>query len=133
MALFHHVEDSEDLCKLFTAIMKVFGHEIVSFSNGLKYIEYTDSVEYICPVAIFTDIDMPVMDGYEMIEKTISRYPNRLIVILSAHQDKTNVNEVHVFQHVDKPFHPESLEELAKVLIAKKLSLGLTADLLKDR
>ena len=130
MSLFHHVEDSKELCKIFSEVMKLFGHEIVSFSNGLKYVEYMDTDEYKCPVAIFTDIDMPVMDGYEMIENVINRYPNRLIVVLSAHPDMDNVNEVHVFKHVDKPFQSESLEKLARTLIAKKLSLGLDADLL---
>jgi len=130
MALFHHVEDSKELCELFSEIMKLFGHEIISFSNGLEYIEYIEDDEHACPVAIFTDIDMPVMDGHEMIERVISSYPNRLIVVLSAHQDRENVNEVHVFHHEDKPFHPESLEKLAKTLIAKKLSLGLNADFL---
>ena len=130
MALFHHVEDSKQLCELFSEIMKLFGHEVISFSNGLKYIEYMEDEGNACPIAIFTDIDMPVMDGYEMIEKVISRYPSRLIVVLSAHRDRTNVNEVHVFHHVDKPFNPAALEKLAKTLITKKLSLGLSADFL---
>jgi len=91
-----------------------------------------DSAEYLCPVAIFTDIDMPIMDGYEMIETIISRYPNRLIVILSANQDRTNVNELNVFQHLDKPYYLESLDKLGKSLIAKKISLGLNADLLNN-
>ncbi|ATX81367.1 Response regulator receiver domain-containing protein [Mariprofundus ferrinatatus] len=130
MALFHHVEDSKPLCELFSEIMRLFGHEIISFSNGLKYLEYIEDEEAACPVAVFTDIDMPVMDGYEMIEKVIGRYPNRLIVVLSAHAERGNVNEIHVFQHVDKPFQASSLEKLAKVLIAKKLSLGASADLL---
>lgn len=130
MALFHHIEDDESLCELFTEIMRIFGHEIVSFHNGLKYLNYMNSDDYNCPVAIFTDIDMPVMDGYEMIEKVISSYPNRIIVVLSGNPDRTNVNEVHVFHHADKPFQPLVLEKLAKKLIAKKLSLGMDADLL---
>ncbi len=130
MSLFHHVEDSENLREIFSKVMNLFGHEIVSFSNGLKYIEYMDSDEYVCPIAIFTDINMPIMDGVEMIEKTISRYPNRLIVILSNHRDRPKVNDTHVFQYVDKPYYPESLKKLANTLIIKKLSLGLNADLL---
>ena len=133
MALFHHIEDSKEMCEVFSDVMKLFGHEIVSFSDGLKYIEYMGSPEYTSPVAIFTDIDMPAMSGYEMIEKVINRYPNRLIVVLSAHQDRNNVNDIHVFQHVDKPFNPELLGKLAKSLIAKKLSLGLTTDVLNGR
>ncbi|NWF39821.1 response regulator [Mariprofundus sp. NF] len=133
MALFHHVEDSKGLCELFSEIMKSFGHEMVSFENGLHYLKHMDSPEYICPVAIFTDIDMPKMGGYEMIEKVINRYPNRLIVVLSAHRDSNNINEAHVFQHVDKPFHPESMGTIAKVLIAKKISLGQDADFLNER
>jgi len=130
MALFHHVENNQDICEMFSDVMHLFGHEIVSFANGLKYLEYMDGSSYVSPIAIFTDVDMPIMDGYEMIENVIEKYPNRLIVILSAHADRTNVNEVHVFQHMDKPFRPAILEELARSLIAKKLSLGLNADLL---
>ncbi len=130
MSLFHHVEDSEKLCEIFSKVMNLFGHEIVSFSNGLKYIEHMDSAEYICPIAIFTDIDMPIMNGFEMIEETIRHYPNRLIVILSSHRHRPYVNEAHIFQYVDKPYYPESLKKLASTLITKKLSLGLNADLL---
>ena len=133
MALFHHVEDKKEICQLFSQIMALFGHEILSFGNGLKYLDYMSSSEYICPIAIFTDIDMPVMNGYEMIGNVIERYPNRLIVVHSANADKSNVNERHVFRHLDKPFPPEELEVLAKTLIIRKLSLGLTADVLNDR
>jgi len=39
MGLFHYVEDSESLCDLFSKVMSLFGHEVISFSNGLQYIE----------------------------------------------------------------------------------------------
>lgn len=130
MCLFHHVDDDKTISEVFSEIMALFGHEVTSFANGLEYIAYMDSAEYHCPVAIFTDLDMPVMDGYEMIEQTLNRYPNRLIVVLSGLEDRKRLNQFNIFKHLEKPFHFHALEQLAASLSAKNRSLGQLADFL---
>ena len=91
-------------------------------SNGEDALQY---IKEHTPNVIFTDIQMPVMDGIELI-KQISEYNNYIkCVVLSGHDDfayaKSSI-EFGVFAYLLKPINLEELSNILKRLEIEFLS-----------
>ncbi len=85
-------------------------------SNGEDALSF---IKHNTPNVIFTDIQMPVMDGIELI-KQISEYNNYIkCVVLSGHDDFTYAKssiEYGVFAYLLKPINLEELSDILKRL-----------------
>lgn len=85
-------------------------------SNGEDALSF---IKHHTPNVIFTDIQMPVMDGIELI-KQISEYNNYIkCVVLSGHDDFTYAKssiEYGVFTYLLKPINLEELSDILKRL-----------------
>ena len=81
MAVVLVAEDEPAIRSLATLILKSAGHAVVAASNGLEAIALyrTAPADYDL---VLTDIDMPVMDGYQLIELIReSRSPTKIIAM----------------------------------------------------
>ena len=74
------------------------------------------------PDILITDIEMPVMDGMELIRQVNERYPQTVCVILSGHDDfeyaRTAVR-LQVYDYLLKPITAGNLDELIQKLLAQ--------------
>jgi CheY-like chemotaxis protein len=115
------VEDSKPLNALMTQLLKNLGYEITSAYDGneglLSAKELKDSLK-----AIFTDINMPELNGPEMIQQMIAdpaSYPSVPIIICSTN-DQLNLIESYNFpDHVHwipKPFKIAKAKEILEQL-----------------
>lgn len=113
------VDDSEMTRNYHCYIMKLVGYETISAIDGADGIEklYTNKID-----AIITDINMPNMDGYTMIEKI--RLDNEFqkipIIIISTEDqllDKTRGFEAGADIYIVKPTEPEVLVQNIKLLL----------------
>ena len=71
--------------------------------------------------ALFTDLNMPVMNGMELLRAvaTDSRWKNLLRVIISTDGSEARRQEVadlHVRCYVEKPFRPEVMRDVLSTL-----------------
>ncbi|MCK5114659.1 MAG: response regulator [Phycisphaerae bacterium] len=89
------------------------GHEIFCTANGRSALELLEQNSYDC---LITDVNMPLMNGIELIEKALKlpNSPKTIVVMTSrcdAGQIKSQIDnpKVHVF---NKPFSPKVLTEL---------------------
>ena len=58
------------------------GYRIIgAYKNGLEALE---AIRSFCPDVLLTDIKMPVMDGFELIDKARREYPGLNIIILTS-------------------------------------------------
>ncbi len=73
---------------------------------------------------VFTDLNMPRMSGFRLIQKIRQQSPQQPIVVISAHEDEIFQQELAV-QEVNYLIKPVSLEELLNVLIPVCQSLPL--------
>ena len=71
-------EDSNLMLKLFTNQIMSLGYKVVTASNGKIALEHFQSYEIDL---IITDLDMPVMDGYELVK--VIRERNRAIPVFA--------------------------------------------------
>lgn len=73
---------------------------------------------------VLMDIEMPVMDGFEAIERYKTRFSDTIIIILTTHDDLAKKGFIfEAFRYIDKPSMVSELPEALKSA-ARKLNSG---------
>ena len=73
------VDNNRDLVDLLTDLVTREGFRAISASDGLKAFELVD--EHRVDL-VFSDIDMPRWDGFELLERIKARNPHHRVVVL---------------------------------------------------
>lgn len=118
------VDDSRLSRRRFLAEpLRKAGYEVVEAVDGQDGLS---AVEEHQPDVIFSDLLMPVMDGFEFIAKLRERNAPQPIIVLSADvQESTEqkLKELNVFDFLNKPFKAEemlaALERAVETLAVK--------------
>ena len=119
------VEDDESLAFMEKNTLEdiVGGYEIVTASNGKDGIKAWESFK---PDVIISDIDMPIMNGIDMV-KYIRELDGDTIIMfttnLTAPSKLKEGYDAGVDEYIKKPFVPEELDYHVKALL--KLKGGL--------
>ena len=94
------VDDEECVLKSFKRLLQLRRSEYIFhfFLSGEEAL--ASSVE---PQVLITDARMPGMDGYELIRRIKSRYPDVLTIILTGMVDSENPEKTICDHHLDKP------------------------------
>jgi len=106
-------EDDPHILRVISLWLGRQGHEVVEARNGLLALELFEAND---PDILITDINMPGMDGLELMKRVLER-PKlpRGIVVLTNRWDHREIGQtlaesgVHT---VPKPFSPTRLAEL---------------------
>jgi two-component system chemotaxis response regulator CheY len=111
------VDDSEMVRNFHRYIIKIFGYEVDTAENGAVAFEKILSNDYELMV---TDINMPKMDGYELIKNVNEQGINIPIIIVSTEEEYKlkiqGMEEVNRIQLV-KPTDPEKLMKTIQMLL----------------
>lgn len=90
------VDDESDVQFLF---QQKFRKEIKSGEMQIKYalngssaLELIESIENKTDYLILTDINMPEMNGIELLKKIKARYPELKVFMITAYGDEQNYN-----------------------------------------
>jgi len=116
--MFHIIDDGEIAASLLAQMIGLFGEEATFFLSPVKYLEYAKSPEYQKPIAVFTDVDMPKINGHELIEKTRRIHPETKFVIVSGRPAIEHDEKTCVCVHLCKPFYPDDIEQVIHTLKA---------------
>ncbi|MCD6163493.1 MAG: response regulator [candidate division Zixibacteria bacterium] len=119
------VDDSPTVVKFVSFALRSSGCKVVTACDGMDAIEKMSSLEKEVDL-IITDLNMPNVDGYELI-KTVREnpaYTNVPIIILSSEEeekDKKLGTKVGASSYLVKPFKPPVLmAEVSKYLKTKQ-------------
>lgn len=109
------VEDTKDLADQISDIFRIEGHHVTVASDGLVALNLLLS-RTIVPDVIVTDIVMPQLDGFELIEelKKTQDFKDIPVIIMSAKSDRNTVDRASslaVKQFLPKPCPPQKLIE----------------------
>lgn len=116
------VDDSRTIRSVIKKTLYIAGvplNEVYEASNGLEGLQFMrDSWIDLC----FADINMPVMNGIEMIEKMLedqllAKLP---VVIVSTEGSKTRIEELFkkgVRAYLRKPITPEIVRNVVKEIL----------------
>jgi CheY-like chemotaxis protein len=109
------VDDEESLRELLKAILEEFGHEVLSAANGEQALKI---MEQSAPVLVISDVMMPVMDGYVLVEQ-IKLKPEwgaiKVLLISAAIIDQQRQPKAD--EYLSKPYELEELEGVIERLL----------------
>lgn len=129
--MFHIIDDDLHLHGLTVELLESAGFEAQSFADPVEYLHLVNSEDYTPPKALFTDIRMPQMSGYELIDRVREKYPRQKFIVLSGYDgDGVETLRKKVCHFLQKPFMPEQLISIATALDRCDIGVGelLTMD-----
>ena len=105
------VDDSPSMRMLLRAALTDLGYEVLEAEDGVQALERLGGVE---PDLLITDINMPRLDGFGLIEKVREqdRHRNLPILVLtteSSDEKKQRARNAGATGWIVKPFHPDKL------------------------
>ena len=107
------IDDDPMLRKLLADILQYDGHEVKIAASGAEGLK---AVELYKPDIVFTDLGMPHMSGWEVVQSLKSKYPQMPVVMITGWGDQLD-REKLVQSKVDaviaKPF---KIDQIQKVL-----------------
>lgn len=116
------VDDSPTVVKFLAFSLKSKGFQVVSACDGMDALEKLSSLSTAVDL-IITDLNMPNLDGYGLIEAVRQNHQDTPIIILSseeADEDQRRGLEAGANSYLVKPFRPATLlSEVAKHLECK--------------
>jgi len=113
------VDDEPAIGELLTRFLAKKNYEVASFTSGKEALEHlkTNDVNLL-----LTDMNMPEMNGIELIRATKGLQPNLPILLMTGTPDAEMMNELikyTISDYITKPFELDSLEKV----IASRLQL----------
>ena len=107
------VEDDEALRESFQQMLSYLFAEVDAAVDGQDALDQLAEKNYDI---VLTDLRMPRMSGFQLLQEIRQQSPQQPIVVISAHEDEALRRELAVYK-VHYLSKPVILEELLKVVI----------------
>ena len=113
------VEDDESLAYIEKTGLEdiIGGYKVTTATNGKEGLKAWEETR---PDVIISDIDMPVMNGFEMVERIRETDQDVIIIFTSALTSPNDVKagyRLGINNYVKKPFVPEELDAHIQALM----------------
>ena len=110
-----------------------FKHDtVLTAENGEKAIEIMDAV----PInLVLTDLEMPKVDGYEVIMHAKKHYPSLPVCVMTGSWTSdlvTLVRKLDLAPCIEKPFRFEEVAQTVRTLLDQDTAASLAATLCED-
>lgn len=108
------VNDNRDAAESMSMLLQMWGHEVVFAYDGPSALETAEQWQ---PEAVFLDIGLPGMDGYEVAER-LRELPHAKGAVLIAitgygqDDDRRRSRRAGIDHHLVKPVAPDALRSL---------------------
>src|SRR3989339_366293 len=112
------VEDDETLGSIYKEWLELFVNRIFVARNGKECLEVLSKEKIDL---VITDVKMPIMDGYELLEKIKEKYFDLKTIMLTAFGDKEGVIKalrLGAYDFLDKPVKMDMLEHVVRNALA---------------
>lgn len=114
------IEDEITLCDSIAEGLRMDGYEVDSCHDGLEGLEMCEVEQYDL---ILLDLNLPGIDGMEVLRRLRKRDGETRVLILSARgqiRDKVEGLDAGANDYLTKPFHFEELEARVRSLTRRK-------------
>jgi CheY-like chemotaxis protein len=108
------VDDNRDAAESMSMLLEMWGHEVAFAYDGPSALETAEQWQ---PEAVFLDIGLPGMDGYE-VAKRLRELPHAKDAVLIAitgygqDDDRQRSRRAGIDHHLVKPVAPDALRRL---------------------
>ena len=115
------VDDDRDVVRLLSETLRKKGFAVIGAYDGAEAIA---SLAQRQPDIIVTDLKMPKVDGYELIQtvKTTAAWADIPIVVMTAHRidpERIDILDLATY-HLNKPLSPEAIAEQVGALLERR-------------
>ncbi len=121
------VDDEMEVRQTVSKMIDFLGHEVVTAGSGQEALELLRKEPFSIMV---TDLKMPEMDGFDLMRKVRSQYPEVQIICMTAHEASYSYHDVvnaGAMDYITKPFTVDEMKaKLSRVIREKNLILDLT-------
>ncbi len=114
------VDDDTAVRKLIVDVMKFsVNRDVVSFSNGLSAWNYLSQDNGKTDI-IISDVDMPDMDGLQLLSKVMEHDSEKIMIMMSGNSDyKENSIKSGAKLFLNKPFRIKELFNIVENFVVK--------------
>lgn len=108
------IDDNKDAAESMSMLFELWGYEVICAYDGRSALETAAKYR---PHAVFLDIGLPGMDGYEIAERlrALPESARTVLVAITGYgqdEDRRRSREAGIDHHLVKPVAPETLHEL---------------------
>jgi FixJ family two-component response regulator len=114
------VDDDEAIGRALARLIRTFGYRPQAFGSGESLLAVFSDLQ---PACVLTDIQMPGMNGLELVRELHLRQPNLPIMLMTAYPSLTNRDlalSVGAQEYLTKPLDDERLEQWLLKVTARK-------------
>jgi FixJ family two-component response regulator len=121
--MFHIVDDEPFIRELVEDIFKSLGVDAISFESAEAYLAYIKTSSYQTPFATFTDINMPNMTGYDLMDEVYKTSSSHPFIIMSSETD-VHIGYIEAAKgYLKKPFKIIDIQRIiAPLMVANHVS-----------
>ena len=117
--MIHIIDDEPCILEILTEVIKSFGYPTETFSCPSLYCEYAHSRDYKLPNIIITDVRMPKINGYQLMDQVSEVHKKIKFIVMTGHQEPDDKRSEHPHIFIRKPFNPEQLHMHIQQLTAE--------------
>jgi anti-anti-sigma factor len=104
------IDDEKPTLSMFLLFLKAYGYDVLLAENGAQGLELFEAES---PAIVFTDIKMPGMDGFEVLDRIKSQSPGTEVIVITGHGDMELAVEAlnrEATDFINKPIHRSALD-----------------------
>lgn len=131
MPIFLIVDDETQIRNMIKKALEEAEYQADSVANGEEALKALFKNRYD---GIFTDLKMPGMDGFDLLDAMNEESMNLPTVVVSAYTDAEkiiNCFQKGIMDFITKPFTPEEIKNAAKEMLKKRIDIKETAQYVK--
>lgn len=113
------VEDEHDLMEIISDTLTKLQANFLTASNGKEALEILKNNQDID--AVVTDINMPVMNGLDMIEEIKKMQSDLTVIIMSAHTETEYIQKAEEFGVNDYLLKPFDFIKFIELITSKNI------------
>ncbi|PLY09071.1 MAG: DNA-binding response regulator [Arcobacter sp.] len=116
------VEDEDGIREFIVNTLKYYFKEVYAAKNGLEAYEIYEEYK---PKIVLTDIEMPKMDGIELVKKIRKNDLSTMVIMLTAYSNEEylmNLINLNVDHFILKPLNSKKLNEALTKYIERNFS-----------
>jgi len=114
------VDDERIIRESFFHWFQKSGHKVATAASGKKALEKLEETPYDL---LFVDIKMPGMDGIELLAAVRERYPETMVIIITAYgsiESAVQAMKIGATDYLLKPFKPDQLSLVMEKVIQQQ-------------
>jgi len=112
------VDDEPLMCRSLSEVISRAGYEVFTASNGFEALEFIQQEQIS---VVITDINMPKMDGIEVLKQAKAICPNISVIILTGFATIDSAVEAMrngALDYITKPFSPSKIKSVIEKAIS---------------